>query len=116
MQQVRDMVTWVVVFVADALSFTKGFVFLAIPDASRIVSPDLVDTVIPKVHIKWSSFQQALYRNVSEKNAQLEKRLENVIREGATIDFAVIHASFVGLSSPSVSQRGDQPVNEQDGR
>ncbi|OJT07345.1 hypothetical protein TRAPUB_1811 [Trametes pubescens] len=25
--------------------------------------------------------QQALYRNVSEKNAQLEKRLENVIRE-----------------------------------
>ncbi|KAI0773823.1 hypothetical protein C8Q74DRAFT_1201439 [Fomes fomentarius] len=27
------------------------------------------------------SFQQALYRNVSEKNAQLEKRLENVIRE-----------------------------------
>ncbi|EIW61826.1 uncharacterized protein TRAVEDRAFT_117673 [Trametes versicolor FP-101664 SS1] len=28
------------------------------------------------------SFQQALYRNVSEKNAQLEKRLENVIREG----------------------------------
>ena len=28
-----------------------------------------------------SSFQQALYRNVTEKNAQLEKRLENVIRE-----------------------------------
>ncbi|KAI0356723.1 hypothetical protein OH77DRAFT_1401118 [Trametes cingulata] len=27
------------------------------------------------------SFQQALYRNVTEKNAQLEKRLENVIRE-----------------------------------
>ncbi|CDO74092.1 hypothetical protein BN946_scf185043.g142 [Trametes cinnabarina] len=27
------------------------------------------------------SFQQALYRNVSEKNAQMEKRLENVIRE-----------------------------------
>ncbi|KAM5532411.1 hypothetical protein V8D89_013905 [Ganoderma adspersum] len=28
------------------------------------------------------SFQQALYKSVSEKNAQLEKRLENVIREG----------------------------------
>ncbi|EJF63017.1 hypothetical protein BD309DRAFT_866934 [Dichomitus squalens] len=27
------------------------------------------------------SFQQALYKNVTEKNAQLEKRLENVIRE-----------------------------------
>ncbi|KAI0721929.1 hypothetical protein C8T65DRAFT_565500 [Cerioporus squamosus] len=27
------------------------------------------------------SFQQALYRNVTEKTAQLEKRLENVIRE-----------------------------------
>ncbi|KAI9063378.1 hypothetical protein FKP32DRAFT_1572013 [Trametes sanguinea] len=27
------------------------------------------------------SFQQALYRNVNEKNAQMEKRLENVIRE-----------------------------------
>ncbi|KAI0334818.1 hypothetical protein GY45DRAFT_1052361 [Cubamyces sp. BRFM 1775] len=27
------------------------------------------------------SFQQALYRNVTEKHAQLEKRLENVIRE-----------------------------------
>ncbi len=30
-----------------------------------------------------SSFQQALYKSVAEKNAQLEKRLENVIREGA---------------------------------
>ncbi|OBZ71896.1 E3 ubiquitin-protein ligase CCNB1IP1 [Grifola frondosa] len=27
------------------------------------------------------SFQQALYRNVNEKNAQLEKKLENVVRE-----------------------------------
>ena len=28
------------------------------------------------------SFQHAVYRNVNEKNAQLQKQLDNVIREG----------------------------------
>jgi hypothetical protein len=29
-----------------------------------------------------SSFQQAVVRNVNDKNAQLQKQLENVVREG----------------------------------
>ncbi|KAI0643759.1 hypothetical protein C8Q79DRAFT_914723 [Trametes meyenii] len=33
-----------------------------------------------QIHQEYS-FQQALYRSVTEKNAQLEKRLENVVRE-----------------------------------
>ncbi|KAH9943019.1 uncharacterized protein BXZ73DRAFT_74083 [Epithele typhae] len=44
----------------------QGIVILAISDAPRVSQ---------------SSFQQALYRNVTENNAQLEKRLDNVIRE-----------------------------------
>lgn len=30
-----------------------------------------------------SAFQQAVVRNMNDKNAQLQKQLENVVREGA---------------------------------
>lgn len=34
-------------------------------------------------YLTWhSSFQQAVIRNVNEKNAQLQKELGNVVREG----------------------------------
>jgi len=29
-----------------------------------------------------SSFQQAVIRNINDRNAQLQKQLENVVREG----------------------------------
>ncbi|KAH9918120.1 uncharacterized protein B0H18DRAFT_883045 [Fomitopsis serialis] len=31
-----------------------------------------------------ASFQHAVYRNVNEKNAQLQKQLDNVVREGSS--------------------------------
>lgn len=60
-------------------------------------------------HLPHRSFQQALYRNVSEKNAQLEKRLENVIREGES----PYEVSFVARAEKPQSERRDQPFNKQ---
>ena len=50
-----------------------------------------------------SSFQQALYRNVTEKNAQLEKRLENVIREGMPMALTGGFASDCDLANGEIS-------------
>ena len=60
-----------------------------------------------------SSFQQALYRNVTEKTAQLEKRLENVIREGKSLDGVMLSLSAL---IDWLSERRDQPSHEQDVR
>ena len=60
-----------------------------------------------------SSFQQALYRNVTEKTAQLEKRLENVIREGESLDGVMLSLSAL---IDWLSERRDQPSHEQDVR
>ncbi|KAI0637757.1 hypothetical protein C8Q77DRAFT_387441 [Trametes polyzona] len=50
------------------------------------------------------SFQQALYRNVTEKNAQLEKRLENVIRE-ANGEISLLNNKLSDLERDVESER-----------
>lgn len=37
---------------------------------------------LPRGLTNFSAFQQAVVRNVNDKNAQLQKQLENVLREG----------------------------------
>ncbi|RPD74480.1 hypothetical protein L226DRAFT_75340 [Lentinus tigrinus ALCF2SS1-7] len=50
------------------------------------------------------SFQQALYRNVTEKTAQLEKRLENVIRE-ANGEISLLTNKMSGLERDLEGER-----------
>ncbi|KAM6495611.1 hypothetical protein JOM56_008317 [Amanita muscaria] len=53
--------------------FLKGDLLLAVPDTT---GKDLTSCAAQ------SAFQQAVLRNVGDKNAQLQKQLENVVREG----------------------------------
>ncbi|KAI0676821.1 hypothetical protein C8Q78DRAFT_47645 [Trametes maxima] len=50
------------------------------------------------------SFQQALYRNATEKNAQLEKRLENVVRE-ANGEISLLTNKLAGLEKDVEAER-----------
>lgn len=59
----------------------KSNVVLAVPGPPRTVSFHIDNNdLFTSFH---SSFQQAVYRNLNEKNAQLQKQLENVVREGS---------------------------------
>lgn len=64
-------------------------VILAIPNTSRKVASSLTTsrTIVLIMH---SSFQQAVVRNMNEKNAQMQKQLENVIREGEQNKIALL--------------------------
>lgn len=60
----------------------QSAVFLAIPGSPRTVSLLTCHTAFRLTAINVSSFQQAVVRNLNEKNAQLQKDLGNVVREG----------------------------------
>lgn len=66
-------------------SFAQCNIFLAVSDTSRKVRDGLQfdkSHDVSEVHASHSSFQQAVLRNVNERNAQMQKQLENVVREG----------------------------------
>jgi hypothetical protein len=60
----------------------KSYFLLAVSDSSREVRLYFVYSWIDSNQTSYSAFQQAVVRNVNDKNGQLQKQLENVIREG----------------------------------
>lgn len=63
----------------------KSYFLLAVSDSSREVRLLLfVFRLI--LTVSYSAFQQAVVRNVNDKNGQLQKQLDNVIREGELND------------------------------
>ena len=74
--------------VCSYVFLTQGHLLLAISDTTRKVNNirgDRTNTYLMRekmILATCSVFQQAVLRNVSDKNAQLQKQLDNVIREG----------------------------------
>lgn len=61
-----------------------------------------------------SSFQQAVVRSINDKNAQLQKQLENVVREGTKRVFD--RPFYLFLKSQVFSQRRNQLAKQQERR
>lgn len=58
-------------------------VILAIPNSTReVCSLGYECNATERIIVLCSSFQQAVLKNLNERNAQLQKQLDNVIREG----------------------------------
>jgi predicted alpha/beta hydrolase family esterase len=65
-------------------TIAKGHLLLAVPDPSRKVITARHPTKFrynERLNTP-STFQQAVVRNLNDKNAQLQKQLDNVLREG----------------------------------
>ena len=64
----------------------KSYFLLAVSDSSREVRLYCILSWIGfsdcSAETFYSAFQQAVVRNVNDKNGQLQKQLDNVIREG----------------------------------
>ena len=60
----------------------KSYFLLAVSDSSREVRLYCISCWINSYQKFYSAFQQAVVRNVNDKNGQLQKQLDNVIREG----------------------------------
>ena len=65
-------------------------IFLAVPDPSGKVGtlPILWEIHAHGWRVVGSSFQHAVVRSINDKNAQLQKQLENLVREGNYCFFA----------------------------
>lgn len=67
----------------------KSYFLLAVSDSSREVRLYYILSWIDSdcsAETFYSAFQQAVVRNVNDKNGQLQKQLDNVIREGKLND------------------------------
>ena len=63
--------------------------------------------------IAYSSFQQAVIRNVNEKNAQMQKEINNVVREGLSSNST---PASIAYDDTLISPRGDPYTQQQDSR
>jgi hypothetical protein len=72
----------------------EGSIILAVSDPPREVSATLPGA--GALYRCFSSFQHAVIRNLNDKQAQLQKQLDNVVREGdAHHEFDSVHSQLL---------------------
>jgi hypothetical protein len=60
-----------------------------------------------------SSFQHAVVRSINDKNAQLQKQLENLVREGSVLTPRLPQKARLLTFCLLCSGQRDQPVEQQ---
>lgn len=63
------------------------------------------------LYLSFSSFQHAVVRNMSDKNAQMQKQLDNVVREGMENMMIIMAMELINFKS---SKWGNQLIKLQD--